>query len=71
MLAGAGDERPFGGQLALAAAQRLLVERRGAQVPVDVAGPHNAQSLEPVRPLNLYRHLLTLTPRESADRTVY
>ncbi len=70
VLSGPGDERPFGGHLALATAQGLLIERRGAQVPVDVAGADNSQSLEPVRPLNLYRHLYFDSPK-SADRTVY
>ena len=63
VLSGAGDQRPFGGQLRLRRGEGLLVEGGRAQVPVDVAGANNAQGLETVRPLNLYRHLYLLTPR--------
>ena len=39
-----------------AAEERLFVECRRAQVPVDATRPDNPQCLESVRPLNLNRH---------------
>ena len=57
MLPGARDQRPVRGQLALAAAKRLLVQGGRAQIPVNVAGADNAQGLQPVSPLNLYGHI--------------
>ena len=43
VLPGLADQRSLGGELALAAAQRLLVERGRAQVPVDASRPNDAQ----------------------------
>ena len=60
VLAGAGDQRAFGGQLRLAAAKRLLVQGGRAQVPVDASRPNDPKGFETVRPLNLYGHAVRL-----------
>ena len=39
-----------------AAADRLLVQGRRAQVPVDASGPNDPERFETVRPLNLCGH---------------
>ena len=56
VLPGRADERPLGGQNAFAAAQRLLVQGRRAQVPVDASRSKNAKGFETMRPLNLDGH---------------
>ena len=65
MLSGPGHERPLRGHVRFAAAQRLLIQRGGAQVPVNVAGANDAQGLQPMRPLNLYGHLCSTPGRAS------
>ena len=56
VLPGLADERTLGGQNALPAAKRLLVQGGRVQVPVDASRSKNPESFETVRPLNLDRH---------------
>ena len=44
MLSGPGHERPLSRHVRFAAAQRLLIQRGGAEVPVNVAGANQGAS---------------------------
>ena len=56
VLARPADEGTLGGQRAFTAVDRLLVQRRWAQIPMDTPGPHEAQGFEPMRPFKLHAH---------------
>jgi hypothetical protein len=60
VLTGPAHQRAVRGQRGLTAAQRLLVENRRAQVPVDATRSDDSEGLESVRPLNLNGHSASL-----------
>jgi hypothetical protein len=71
MLPRAADQRPFGRNQAFVPADRRFVQHAGAQIPVNLPRPYDAQRLEAMGPLHLRAHEMAPVPFRETERSYW